>query len=97
WHEKTLGQLFCDGSATQVVDLLKAEMAKAGVTLRLATTVQRVETSADGFRIVLPTGEATCEALVVACGGKSIPKMGATSFGYQLAEQFGVGVVETRA
>ena len=97
WHEKTLGQLFCDGSATQVVDLLKAEMAKAGVTLRLATTVQRVETGADGFRIVLPTGEATCEALVVACGGKSIPKMGATSFGYQLAEQFGVGVVATRA
>jgi hypothetical protein len=96
WHEKTLGQLFCDGSATQVVDLLKAEMRETGVTLRLATSVQRVEKSADGFRVALATGETACESLVVAAGGKSIPKMGATSFGYQLAEQFGVGVTETR-
>ena len=96
WHEKTLGQLFCDGPATQVVDLLKAEMAAAGVTLRLATSVQRVDQGVDGFRVALATGEATCESLVVASGGKSIPKMGATGFGYQLAEQFGVGVIETR-
>jgi predicted Rossmann fold flavoprotein len=82
WHEKTLGQLFCDGSATQVVDLLKAEMGEAGVTLRLATPVQRVEKSADGFRVALPTREAACESLVIASGGKSIPKMGATGFGY---------------
>jgi hypothetical protein len=96
WHEKTLGQLFCDGAATQVVDLLKAELAEAGATLRLATPVLRVEQSAEGFHLSLPTAEAACEALVVASGGKSIPKMGATAFGYQVAEQFGVGVVETR-
>jgi hypothetical protein len=96
WREKTLGQLFCDGPATQVVDLLKAEMRETGVTLRLATTVQRVEKGADGFHVALATGETACESLVVATGGKSIPKMGATAFGYQLAEQFGVGVTETR-
>ncbi|HXQ13942.1 MAG TPA: NAD(P)/FAD-dependent oxidoreductase [Caulobacteraceae bacterium] len=96
WHEKTLGQLFCDGSATQVVDLLKAEMAQAGATLRLATPVLGVETSADGFQLSLAAGDVACEALVIATGGKSIPKMGATAFGYQVAEQFGVGVVETR-
>jgi len=96
WHEKTLGQLFCDGPATQVVDLLKAEMGAAGVTLRLATPVLGVEKSADGFRVSLPAGDVACEALVVATGGKSIPKMGATGFGYQVARQFGVGVAETR-
>ena len=96
WHEKTLGQLFCDGSATQVVDLLKAEMAKAAASLRLATPVLGVEKSAEGFRVALQGADVTCEALVIATGGKSIPKMGATAFGYQVAEQFGVAVVETR-
>jgi predicted Rossmann fold flavoprotein len=96
WHEKTLGQLFCDGSAVQVVDLLKAELAAAGASLRLATPVLGVAKSADGFHVSLQGAEVACEALVVASGGKSIPKMGATGFGYQLAEQFGVGVVETR-
>jgi predicted Rossmann fold flavoprotein len=96
WHEKTLGQLFCDGSATQVVDLLKAEIAGAGATLRLATPVLGVEKAANSFRLSLSAGDVACEALVIATGGKSIPKMGATGFGYQVAEQFGVGVVETR-
>jgi predicted Rossmann fold flavoprotein len=96
WHEKTLGQLFCDGSAIQVVDLLKAEMAEAGATLRLATPVLAVEKSGEGFRVSLRDADVACEALVIATGGKSIPKMGATAFGYQVAEQFGVGVVETR-
>jgi predicted Rossmann fold flavoprotein len=96
WHEKTLGQLFCDGSATQVVELLKAEMAGVGVALRLATPVLGVEKSADGFRVALQGGEVSCEALVIATGGKSIPKMGATAFGYQVAEQFGIAVVEAR-
>jgi hypothetical protein len=96
WHEKTLGQLFCDGSATQVVDLLKAEMAAAGAALRLATPVVGVERDGDGFKVSLESGDIACEALVVATGGKSIPKMGATGFGYRIAEQFGVGVVETR-
>ena len=96
WHEKTLGQLFCDGSATQVVDLLKAEMAQAGATLRVATPVLGVAKSADGFDVSLQGAEVACERLVIATGGKSIPKMGATGFGYQVAQQFGVGVVETR-
>jgi predicted Rossmann fold flavoprotein len=96
WHEKTLGQLFCDGSAMQVVDLLKAEMAKAGAALRLATPVLGVTKTADGFLVSLQAGEVACEALVIATGGKSIPKMGATGFGYQIAEQFCLGVVETR-
>ncbi|HEY1752135.1 MAG TPA: NAD(P)/FAD-dependent oxidoreductase [Caulobacteraceae bacterium] len=96
WHEKTLGQLFCDGSATQVVELLKAEMAEVGVALRLATPVGRVEKGADGLRVALPGREATCESLVVATGGLSIPKMGASGFGYRLAEQFGVGVTAPR-
>ncbi len=87
---------FCDGSATQVVDLLKAEMADAGATLRLATPVLAVEKAADGFRVSSQGADVVCEALVVATGGKSIPKMGATGYGYQVAEQFGVGVVETR-
>jgi len=96
WHEKTLCQLFCDGSATQVVELLKAEIAQAGATLRLATPVSAVAKSADGFHVSLATGDIACESLVIATGGKSIPKMGATGFGYQIAEQFGVPVIETR-
>jgi hypothetical protein len=96
YHEKTLGQLFCDGSATQVVELLKAEMAEVDVALRLATPVQGVAKGAEGFRVSLPAGEAACESLVVATGGLSIPKMGASGFGYRLAEQFGVGVTAPR-
>jgi len=96
WHEKTLGQLFCDGSATQVVDLLKVEMAEAGAALQLATPVLGVEKTTDGFCLSLQGANVACEALAVATGGKSIPKMGATGFGYQIAEQFGVAVVETR-
>ena len=96
WHEKTLGQLFCDGSATQVVDLFTSEMARRGASLRLATPVRRIEKSADGFRLKLDAGEVACASLVIATGGRSIPKMGATGFGYEVAERFGVGVVPTR-
>ncbi len=96
WHEKTLGQLFCDGSAVQVVDLFKAEMARHGAELRLAAPVRRLERTADGFTLALDGGEVACTSLVVATGGKSIPKMGATGFGYEVAQQFGVGVVSTR-
>jgi hypothetical protein len=98
WHEKTLGQLFCDGSAVQIIDMLLAEMKKADVQLRLNTKVQYVEKTPDGFTLQLAAGEVLeCGALVVATGGKSIPKMGATDFGYRLAEQFGVRLTETRA
>ena len=96
WHEKTLGQLFCDGSATQVIGLLVSEMKAVGAALRLETVVDRVERAGEGFALSLGGGRAECRSLVVATGGKSIPKMGATGFGYRLAEQFGVPVTEVR-
>jgi predicted Rossmann fold flavoprotein len=96
FHEKTLGQLFCDGSAKQIITLLLAEMESVGAQLRLETTVEDLDRSADGFAVTLSSGPVQCASLVVACGGKSIPKMGATGLGYEIAKQFGVGVVETR-
>jgi predicted Rossmann fold flavoprotein len=98
WHEKTLGQLFCDGSAIQIIAMLRAEMDAAGVTLWLETRVETVARSGDGYVLTLASGETvTSDALVVATGGKSIPKMGATDFGYRLAAQFGLALTETRA
>jgi hypothetical protein len=97
WHEKTLGQLFCDGSATQIIAMLLDEMKAAGARLRLDVLVQQIEKTERGFSLALASGEILeCGALVVATGGKSIPKMGATDFGYRLARQFGVAVTETR-
>ena len=96
WHEKTLGQLFCDGSARQIVDMLLQEMRAVGVELRLGARVESVVRSDDGFNLRTSIGEAGCASLVVASGGKSIPKMGASGFGYDLARQFGVKVTETR-
>ena len=97
WHEKTLGQLFCDGSAQQIVDMLTGLMRKAGAELRLGLAVEAVRRRPEGGFEVSAVGERIgCEALVVATGGKSIPKMGATGFGYDLARQFGVPLVETR-
>ncbi|MEO7224148.1 MAG: NAD(P)/FAD-dependent oxidoreductase, partial [Devosia sp.] len=96
FHEKTLGQLFCDGSSVQVVNLLTSEMAKAGGKLELGTTIEAVEKSKGGFAVRLSSGEIEATSLIVATGGKSIPKMGATNFGYRLAEQFGLKVTETR-
>ena len=96
WHEKTLGQLFCDDSARQIIDMLLAEMNQAGVTLRLGTSAERIEKAETGFRLTLGGVAATCRSLVIATGGKSIPKMGATGFGYDVARQFAVGVTETR-
>ncbi|MER9299116.1 NAD(P)/FAD-dependent oxidoreductase [Mesorhizobium sp. M0621] len=96
YHEKTLGQLFCDGSARQIIDMLVSEMQGRGVDLALSTSVADVRKTAEGFMLTLSTGTVTCQSVVVACGGKSIPKMGATGFGYELAERFGLAVVETR-
>jgi len=96
FHEKTLGQLFCDGSSTQIVNLLTAELQKAGASLQLATTIDDVSKTDDGFAIATSAGTARCRSLIVATGGKSIPKMGATNFAYRLAEQFGLAVTETR-
>jgi predicted Rossmann fold flavoprotein len=96
YHEKTLGQLFCDGSALQIIEMLVAEMRDRGVELALSTEVRDVARTAEGFVLSLTSGTVACQSLVVACGGKSIPKMGATGFGYELAAQFGLAVVETR-
>ncbi len=96
FHEKTLGQLFCDGSSSQIVNLLTSEMGKAGVVLELGTSIETVEKTAAGFVLTLSSGPVTAYSLIVATGGKSIPKMGATPKGYHLASQFGLRVTETR-
>jgi predicted Rossmann fold flavoprotein len=96
WHEKTLGQLFCDGSAKQVIEMLTGEMRQAGVELRLQTTVDGIDKTEAGFSLRCGGRTVTCQSLVVACGGKSIPKMGATGFGYEVARRFGIRVTETR-
>ncbi len=96
WHEKTLGQLFCDGSSQQIVNLLLAELRKAGGALLLSTELGGVSHADGRFRVETPTALHEAESLIVATGGKSIPKMGATGLAYQLAQQFGLGVTETR-
>ena len=98
YHEKTLGQLFCDGSSQQIIDLLLAEMKHADAELRLSTAVTNVEKTESGFLLSLSSGAGPvhCQSLVVATGGKSIPKMGASDFGYRIAMRFGVAVTETR-
>ncbi|MEW6016726.1 MAG: NAD(P)/FAD-dependent oxidoreductase [Pseudomonadota bacterium] len=96
FHEKTLGQLFCDGSARQIIDMLLAEMAQGGAELRLQTAITTIEGEGEGFRLQTTGGPVACQSLVIATGGKSIPKMGATGFGYDIARQFGLRVTETR-
>ncbi|AKM11874.1 membrane protein [Croceicoccus naphthovorans] len=96
WHEKTLGQLFCDGSAVQIVDMLLAECAKGQVELRCGAAIGGVR-HADGlFTVETGKGAVNATKLVVATGGPSIPKMGATGFAYDLARQFGLKVVQPR-
>jgi len=100
WHEKTLGQLFCDGSARQIVAMLQTEMEKAGAQLWLNTSVTSVQRSDAGFTVSVERdgqrSELSCANLVLATGGKSIPKMGATGLAYDIARQFDVAVTETR-
>ena len=97
WHEKTLGQLFCDQSSRQILDMLLAECALGGVEILLNANRIEVEGSASGgFRVACSVGEFEAEALVVATGGLSIPKMGATGLAYELARQFGLKVIEPR-
>lgn len=96
FHEKTLGQLFCDGSSVQIVNLLTSELGKAGAKLQLGAEIEGVVKTEAGFAIRLPTGEITATSLIIATGGKSIPKMGATGLAYKLAEHFGLAVTETR-
>ena len=96
WHEKTLGQLFCDGSAKQVVDMLLQDMGRAGVALWLGCALGPVRRSADGFTVDTARGPVQAASVIVATGGKSIPKMGATGYGYDIARSFDLPVLETR-
>lgn len=97
WHEKTLGQLFCDDSAQQIVDMLVAECEKGNVTLRLRCEVLSVAQDDDGFTLELNGATVGAKKLVIASGGLSMPGLGATPFGYKIAEQFGLKVLPTRA
>jgi predicted Rossmann fold flavoprotein len=97
WHEKTLGQLFCDDSAKQIIRMLTDEMKAAGVTLSLGLGVTSIARSGDRFEVALDDGtRVSAASLVVATGGKSIPKMGATGWGYDVARQFDLRLTETR-
>lgn len=95
WHEKTLGQLFCDGSAKQIVAMLLEECAKGEVDLRCGEEIASVE-QAGGFTVTTQSGRFRAPSLVIATGGPSIPKMGASGYAYDLARQFGLKVVEPR-
>ena len=96
WHEKTLGQLFCDGSAREVVALLLTDMGRARVALWLNCALGEVRRAGAGFEVDTARGPVMAAKVIVATGGKSIPKMGATGYGYKVAESFGLALVETR-
>lgn len=98
FHEKTLGQLFCDNSAKEIVTMLLTEAQEAGVTIKTHASINSISQKGDHvFDVKASTGDYTCESVVIATGGLSIPTMGATPFGYQIAEQFGLAVWPTRA
>ena len=102
YHEKTLGQLFCDNRSQDIIDMLISEAADVDVAPELQTTIGRIEKSDSGFQVWIEdvNGEGkmlSCASLVIATGGLSIPKIGATKFGYDVARQFGLNIVETRA
>lgn len=96
WHEKTLGQLFCDGSAKQIIDMLLEDLKAAGGELRLEVEPGAVRREGDGFVVETSIGAIACASVVIATGGKSIPKMGSTGYAYEVAEQFGLKLVEPR-
>ncbi|EMH0753480.1 TPA: NAD(P)/FAD-dependent oxidoreductase [Klebsiella quasipneumoniae subsp. similipneumoniae] len=97
WHEKTLGQLFCDDSAEQIVTLLLAECEKGGVQIRLRSEILSVERDEQGYRLQVNGETLATKKLVIASGGLSMPGLGASPFGYKIAEQFGLKVLPTRA
>ena len=96
YHEKHRGQLFCNDSAEQIIQMLKAECAAGDVTWRMPCKVETLTQSEAGFQIVTDSGEIEAASVVIATGGLSIPKIGATDFGYRIAEQFGLRMVEPR-
>ena len=97
YHEKTLGQLFCDDSAKDIVDMLQQECDKAGVSIALQQDIQNVSFADGVYTVTTPQLSRSCQSLVVACGGLSLPNLGATAYGFQLAEQFGLNVLPVRA
>ncbi|WP_346837126.1 NAD(P)/FAD-dependent oxidoreductase [Microbulbifer sp. SAOS-129_SWC] len=97
YHEKTLGQLFCDNKSKDIVDLLLAECRAARAQIRTKCQIESIAVEQGGYRLHTSLGPVTCESLVIATGGLSIPTMGATGFGYDIARQFGLKVVSTRA
>lgn len=94
YHEKKLGQLFCDHSAQSIVDLLEAECAEAGVEIQLQTQIESVERIGNTFRVTTSRGVFECDSLVIATGGLSIPKIGATGIGYEIARQFELQLID---
>jgi len=95
FHEKKLGQLFCDVSAEQIIEMLVNECRAAGVTMNMETHVEGVEVDDEGYCVKTNRGMQKCAALVIATGGLSIPKIGATKFGYDIAKQFGLKIIKT--
>lgn len=96
WHEKTLGQLFCDGSAREIVAMLQAECDTGGVNIKLGQEISQVTHTDSHFHVIFGDQTHRAPSLVIATGGPSIPKMGATGFAYELARQFGLKIVEPR-
>ena len=97
YHEKKLGQLFCDDSSEQIIDMLRAECKAGKVQWRMPCAVMGIERTTDGFHVTTDAGAFDCNALVIATGGLSVPKIGASPFGYKVAEQFGLSIVPPRA
>ena len=97
YHEKKLGQLFCDNKSRDILEMLLKECRQAGVDLQLNTSVQRIEKTEAGYLLSTGMGPIASPSLVVATGGLSIPTLGATGFGYEIARQFGHNVLATRA
>jgi predicted Rossmann fold flavoprotein len=96
YHEKHRGQLFCNDSAEQIIQMLKEECAAGDVTWRMPTTVASLDKTDGGYLLITDTGDILADSVVIATGGLSIPKIGATDFGYRIATQFGVKLVDTR-
>jgi predicted Rossmann fold flavoprotein len=96
YHEKHRGQLFCDESAEQIIQMLKAECAEGEVTWRMPCKVDSIDNTSEGFLLITNTGDILADSVVIATGGLSIPKIGATDFGYRIASQFGLQMVEPR-
>ncbi|AHF65591.1 MULTISPECIES: NAD(P)/FAD-dependent oxidoreductase [Pseudomonas] len=97
YHEKKLGQLFCDNKSSDILEMLLEECRQAGASLHMDTSVQQIEKTETGYRLETTLGTLSCESLVIATGGLSIPTLGATGFGYQIGKQFGHRLLPTRA